>query len=142
MKRYLIIPVAFLAFTFGGCALLQNADKSVFDGGLSITATVNNPITREQQAALEASYQVAVSAALSYSNLRRCKSGEKASATNLCSDWATVQKFQRANRIAYAELVNLRKFMDTNQQVSAVAAFNAVQNALRDFKAVAAASGV
>lgn len=139
MKRFLIVPFVFLAFTFGGCASL---DKSVFDGGLSITATVNNPVTREQQAAVEASYQVAVSAALSYANLRRCKSGETASATNLCSQWSVVQKLQGANRIAYASLVKLRGFMDRNQTISAIAAFNEVQAALRDFRATAASSSV
>jgi hypothetical protein len=137
MRRILLLPLILFSLALASCA---GIDKSVFDGGLSITATVQNPVTREQQAAVEASYQVAVSAALAYSRLRRCKAGEVFSATNPCSQWPTVQKLKLANRKAYKQLVNLRSFMDKNQQVSAVAAFNALQAALRDFKAIA--SGV
>ena len=139
MKHFLIVPLALIALTFANCS---GVDKSVFEGGLSITATVQNPVTREQQAAVEASYQVAASAALSYARLRRCEAGETASPTNLCSEWAVVQKLKRANRTAYSQLVKLRDFMDNNETISAISAFNSVQKALADFKAIANTAGV
>ena len=86
MKR--MLPVLLLSLALAGCA---GFNKSVFDGGLSVTATVQNPVTREQQAAVEASYNVAASAGLAYMRLPRCKAGQAISFDNLCSSWPVVQ---------------------------------------------------
>jgi hypothetical protein len=139
MKRFLIIPLALIAFGVIGCAGLN---ESIFKGGASLTASIQNPVTREQQAAVEATYQVAVSTALSYARLRRCKDGETASPTNLCSKWLIVQKFKTINRSVFAQLKQLRGFMDANDQVNAIKVYNAIQNAIANFKSTAVASGV
>jgi hypothetical protein len=139
MRKFLIVPALFFAIALSGCA---GFDKSVFEGGLSLTAEVQNPITREQQAAVESSYQVAAAAALSYARLRRCGILERASATNLCSHWSVVEKLRSANRVAYKALVELRAFMDNNENVSAIKAFNEATAALKSFKSTAAATGI
>lgn len=140
MKRFLIVPI--LALSLAGCAGFPDLTKSVLVGGGSITATVQNPVTREQQAAIEASYQLTASAALSYARLRRCKVGEAASVANLCSQWPVVQKLQAYNRVAYKAIVQLRGFMDRNQTISAIGAFNEAQAALSAFKSTAAATKI
>jgi hypothetical protein len=48
-----------------------------------------------------------------------------------CSNFGVVKKLKAANRIAFKQLQNLRVFMDNNQQVSAISAFNAAVGALR-----------
>lgn len=139
MRKLLLVPALFIALALSGCA---GFDKSVFEGGLSLTAEVQNPITREQQAAVESSYQVAVSAALSYARLRRCGVGETASVTNHCSQWTSVQKLQSYNRVAFKAIERLRAFMDNNETVSAIKAFNEATAALKSFKSTAAATGI
>ncbi len=137
MKRFLIVPL--LALVLVGCA---GIDKSVFQGGASLTASVQNPVTREMEAGVEATYQVAASSALAYARLRRCAAGETASLTNRCSTWPIVQKFKSINRIVFAQLKNLRGFLDNNDQVNAISAYNTIQTALASFKATAATSGI
>jgi hypothetical protein len=160
MRRMFLLPLLLVALAMGGCASLgrsdvpfgtgfiQTADNlfsngvSVFKGGTSVTASIQNPVTREQQAGVEATYGLAASAVLNYSRLRRCKAGEVASITNLCSKWTVVQKLKRANSVAYGSIVKLRGFMDNNQTISAIGAFNSAQAALTNFKAIAVSSGV
>ncbi len=137
MKRFIAI-VAF-ALTLSGCA---GVGTSIFEGGTSVTATINNPVTLDQQAAIEASYNLLASAALNYSRLRRCKAGESAGVTNLCSSWSVVKQLMKADQVAYTSVSNLRKFMRENQTVSAISAFNAAQAAFRDYKAIAYINGV
>lgn len=128
-----------LALSVAGCAgLADRFDKSVFSGGLSVTATVQNPVTREQQAAVEVSYQIAGRAIIAYASLPRCS----AVATIACSRGDVVRKLKQGNRVAYAALRQLRTFMDANQQVSAVAAFNSAVTALRELRAVAFVHGI
>lgn len=138
MKKLFLVPFLLLSFALASCATLDSLKSALTIG----TASVNNPVTREQQAAVESSYQIAVSAALAYSRLRRCKAGETASIVNQCSQWTIVQKLKSANRIAYTQLVNLRRFMDNNQTINAIGAYNAVVAAIADFKSTAAASGI
>lgn len=136
MRRLLIIPFL-IALT--GCA---GVSRSVFDGGLSITATVQNPVTREMQASAEASYNVVASAAVAYVRLPRCKAGTVIGVDNLCSSWPVVQKLKTYNRVAYTALVKSRGFVDNNQNISAIGAYNEAVAALRDFKAIAFINGI
>lgn len=135
MRALRIIALASLV-VLGGCAGL-GWDKSVFDGGLSITATVQNPVTLEQQAAVELSYNAAAIAVVTYARLPRCK-GQ----SGPCSSWAVVQKLKAANRLAYSALTRMRDFLDNNQRVSASSAFNAAVKALREFRAIAFINGI
>lgn len=124
-----------------GCAgFMDKFNTSIFDGGLSITATVQNPVTMEQQAAVELSYTIAAKALLAYARQPRCPAGTTVAIT--CSSWPVVLKLQNANRVAFAQLQNLRQFMDTNNQVSAITAFNAAVSALRKFRATAYVEGI
>ena len=135
MKFIRIAAIVLMAGLASGCAgLLEKFDKSVFDGGLSITATVQNPVTDEQQAAAELSYTLAAKALLAYARQPRCAPG---AVKITCSSWPVVEKLKNANRKAFTELQNLRQFMDANDTVSAITAFNAATKALRDFRATA-----
>lgn len=135
MKRFIAL---LLALSLTSCASLN---KSFFEGGTSLIATVQNPVTTDQQAAVEASYNVVGSGALAYSRWRRCKPGEGTTVTNLCSKWSVVQKFKYYDGIIFKQLADLRSFMDANDQVSAIAVYNALVTSLRDFRALAFING-
>lgn len=137
LRSILLVPALALAIAVAACS-----NKSIFEGGTSFTASIQNPVKREHQAAIEASYNVAASAVLAYSRRPRCAAGQNTSLTNLCSQWTVVQKLMAANRFAYAALVKSRKFVDQNDQFNAIKAFNEAVAALREFKAIAVANGI
>lgn len=135
MKRLAIIVV--LSLALGGCA-----GKSIFQGGPSITAPITNPVTREQQAAIEGSYGIAAHLILTYGNLPRCKPGTSFSLTNRCSTGPLVRKLKQGNRVAYRQLQNLRAFMDNNETVNAIQAYNALRATLADLQATVTGNGL
>jgi hypothetical protein len=137
MKRLLLVPLIAVALALGACS-----GKSVFQGGYSITAPVTNPVTREQQAAIEGSYGIAANLILTYGRLPRCKSGEAFTLVNRCSTGPLVRKLKQGNRVAFKQLQNLRTFMDTNQTVNAISAYNALRATLADLQATATANGL
>lgn len=116
--------------------------RSVFEGGASIVAPVKNPVTREQQAAIEGSYGIAANLILTYGRLPRCKPGTSFSLTNRCSTGALVRKLKAGNRVAYKQLQNLRAFMDNNETVNAINAYNALRETLRDLQNTVTANGL
>lgn len=141
-----MILVGALSLALSGCALLGDLaprlERSVLQGGLSVTATVNNPVTRQQQASVEVAYATAGKAVLAYNRLPRCRTGQVETLVAPCSRWSVIVKLKNVNRVAYTAIRNLRGFMDTNQQISAISAFNAAQAALRDFRSIAYVEGV
>lgn len=138
-KRALIIVATAGALALTGCA---GGDRSILAGGTSITATIDNPVTVSQQAAVEATYGVVASAALAYSRLRRCGPGESVANANVCSNWSVVKDIMKYDAVAYAEIANLRRFMAQNKTVSAITAYNAAVKAIRDLRAVAFVNGI
>lgn len=135
MKIILVIALLLLP----GCATFQ---KSVFEGGMSVTATVTNPVTYEQLAAVQASYGVAAAAVANYMELRQCKRSEVESATNWCSRYSVKVKLQLANRRAYFAVMLLSNFVRTKKTISAVSALEDAKAALRDFQNIAVSSGI
>lgn len=140
MKRLALLLVAALAL--GGCALFNPNEPSVLQGGQSLTATIDNPVTPEQQAKVEVSYQLAADGVLAYSNLHRCDDGVHFTVTVPCSEWSVVQKFKTANRTAFKALQRMRAFADNNQRISATTAFNEVIAALKDIQNTAYINGI
>lgn len=140
MKRLLsLFPVMVLALVLAGCA---GSQKSVLEGGTSITATIQNPVDAQQEAKLEVSYGLAATAIVNYARLPRCGIGQEFTAAKPCSSWKIVKQMQDGNRIVYKKLTNLRAFMDDNDQVSAIVAFNAARKALNQVQAIAFINGI
>lgn len=131
---------AFLAVALCGLVGCAGMDRSLLEGGLSPTATIANPVTLEQQAGAEASYNIAANAVLAYARRPRCKTGQTF-LKNGCSEWGVVQKLKTANRAVKKNLDNLRRFADTDQ-VSAITAYNALVGGLRDLRAIAFVNGI
>lgn len=140
MKR--IIAVVAVALALAGCGTFDPNSKSLLQGGPSLTATIDNPVTREQQAKIEVSYQLAADGVLAYSDLRRCAAGEHFTLQVPCSEWSVVQKFQSANRLAYKALQRMRGFADNNQLISATTAYNEVIAAIKSIQETAFVNGI
>lgn len=137
-----ILLVAALAIGISGCAALDRQGKSVLVGGTSITAEIDNPITTDQLAAVEATYNITLVGVNAYFDLRQCRRNEAATITNLCARAAVKRELQAANRKAYAALTTLRNFVANNRKLNASSAFAAAQQAVNDFKAIAFINGV
>ena len=131
MRRIFTACAVAASLVLASCAA-DPFSKSVLEGGTSLTATVNNPVTLQQQAEIEATYTVAAAGVLAYARLPRCSKSAPP-----CSSWPVVQKMKSGESAVFQQLQNLRTFMDNNQTVSAISAYNAASKALRDLKAVA-----
>lgn len=140
MKRILAIVAVTLALS--GCGTFDPTGRSVLQGGTSLTATIDNPVTREQQAKIEVSYQLAADGVLAYSDLRRCAVGQNFTLQVPCSEWTVVQKFKSANRLAYKALQRMRGFADNNQLISATTAYNEVIAAIKSIEETAFINGI
>lgn len=140
MRLFRIAAIMVMAGLVTGCAGLGDKfNTPVFNGGLSLTATVQNPITNEQQAGVELSATIARQALLAYARQPRCAAGVS---RVTCSSGPVVAKLKKANRLVNIALVKMRDFLDRNQQVSAINAFNEAVAALRDFRATAYVEGI
>lgn len=142
IKRFILLP---LLLMLGGCAsfgdFLNPGARSILQGGVSITAAVQNPVGPNEMVAIESAYRAALVAAENYR--RYCYSAALASLPALCAKRrAVVTALQGANRKVRAAMVALRAFVRNNDTVSAWSAIGAARQAILDFQAVAAANGV
>jgi len=107
------------AFVLVGCA---TADKSIFEGGSSITATVPNPVGKRELAVAEQSYQAAGKAFLVCRRTR-------------CTSTANLRQIQRYDReVVYPALVAARRAVRDNPNVSGLSAVRAFQQAVADYQ--------
>jgi len=129
--KYLRLTLVLLAsLTFASCA-----GKSVFQGGPSLTASINNPVTKDMIYDVENTLVVGVSGLLQYKN---------ACAKKLIDQKCRpiVQKLQGYTRRAKPLLVSLRKFVRENDQINAIQVYNELRNILGQFQQTVAVNGV
>jgi len=137
MKR-LSIPLLLVALALAGCA----SDKSVLQGGTSLTATVQNPVGRKELAVVENAYGLALVAAVNYRRLGICKTGTVESFGNPCARRDVVLQLQAADRKARSALIPARRFVRNNPTLNAFSAIAAAQAAVADFQTVLSTNGV
>lgn len=136
MRRILVLVT--LALALAGCA----DSRSVLVGGSSITATVNNPVGRNELAALENAYGLVLSAAVAYRRLPLCRTGQVETFTNICARRAVVLQLQAYDRQARTALLTARRFVRNNPTLSALSVLSAARSAIDDFRNVASNNGV
>ncbi len=134
MKR--IILVVALALSLGGCARLN---ESILQGGLSPTATIQNPAGKKELAVVEAAYGTALVIAVNYR--RYCY--RTATPTPVCKDRRkVVLAMQAADRNAHGAIVAARRFVRENPTLNAFSAIAAAKAAVADFQSIANANKV
>lgn len=121
--RKLILAIAF-AFSVAGCATVQN-----------LTATVTNPVTPQMLYDVENGL-VVVFAGL---NTYRTSCIRKLIPSSCRDVIATMQPY---TRILPPMLVGVRGFVNNNDQVNAITAYNAIVGLVSNMKATAKANGI
>lgn len=129
MRRLIVALIAGLLVT--GCT-----SGSVFQGGTSLTAPVNNPVSRNNLAQVESAYGIALTAAVAYRRLPLCKAGETASLTRLCAQRGVILTLQAADRQARVAVVAARDFVRNHPTLNAVDILILAKNAVDQFRAV------
>jgi PBP1b-binding outer membrane lipoprotein LpoB len=123
MMRKILLIVA-LSLSLTGCASLQLATK-----------TIDNPVTRTQEAEVELILDSAIQGLKTYK--KACVDG--AADVNCRANIARIQVYTRQVKPLVAQL---RSFVDTNDQVNAIVVYNQLTALYTNIKAAAAAVGV
>lgn len=129
MRRILTSLAVVLAL--GGCAQLQTLQNVAH----LATASVNNPVTPEMEAQIELGFDTALQILLTYR--RACNAGT--ADVNCGRNIALIQPYTRQ---AKPLLVRLRTFVDGNDQVNAIVAYNQLRGLYGDLKTSAASVGM
>lgn len=140
MRKIILLIAA--AFLISGCASLDPSGKSVLQGGRSFTAPIQNPVGRQQLAAIESAYGVALVVAVNYRRLGLCPRGQTESVTNVCARRGVVLALQDADRKVRPARTAARNFVRDNPTISGASALDAFRAAVTDFQNVAANNGV
>lgn len=109
---------------------------------LTACATFTNPVNTTRLAQIESAYGIALSGAVAYRNLRLCRRGEVATATNICAYRHVIIKLQQADMIAQSALRDARIFVQDNPTVSAFDVLRVAQNAVSTFQQIMITYGV
>jgi len=129
MRR--ILASLAIVLVLGGCAQLQTLQNIAHFA----TATVNNPVTPAMEAQIELGFDAAVQILLTYR--RACIRGE---ADVNCRQ--NIEIIQPYTREAKPLIARLRSFVDSNDQVNAVVAYNQLVGLYGSLKTSAASVGM
>ena len=129
MRRILASIAVVLAL--GGCAQLQTLQNVA----KFATATISNPVTKEMEAQIELGFDAALQILLSYR--RACIAGN--ADVNCRRNIEVIQPYTRQAKPLIAQL---RSFVDNNDQVNAVVAYNQLVALYGNLKTSAAAVGM
>lgn len=141
--RKLMLSIV-LAMSLAGCTTLDilnpNA-RSIFQGGISVTASIAQPIGHNEMVAIESAYQAGL---VTVANYRRfCYSAPLTSLPSFCQRRRQVMTIaQAAVGKARTVMRSLRYFVANNDTVNALAAFNAAKVLVADLTASVATQGV
>lgn len=128
--RKTILALA-LVTSLGGCAQLQ-----AIQGGISIaTASITNPVTKTKEAEIEIALDAAINALQAYKSACSAGSADK----NCKANVAAVQVYTRQ---AKPMIIQLRSFVDNNDQVNAVVVYNQLNTLYANIKQAASNIGV
>jgi|SRR6185436_12745276 len=126
-----IILALTLSLSLGACAQLQTLQNIAHFA----TATVNNPVTPAMEAQIELGFDAAVQILLTYR--RACIAGN---ADVNCR--RNIEIIQPYTIQAKPVIARLRSFVDNNDQVNAVVAYNQLVGLYGNLKTSAAAVGM
>lgn len=139
MRRLLILCAVALALA--GCAALDSTGKSVFQGGTSLTASIQNPATPVTIYQVKSVYATAVDIANSYRDYCYARSYKSLMADPIagpaCKNRRSiVVKVQAADDQAAAAIAKADDFIARNPKISAVTVIRDAWAAVTNFKGV------
>lgn len=142
MKRLLILCAVALALA--GCAALDSTGKSVFQGGASLTAPVQN-VTPQMVSDIEEGAKVVTAGLVAYRRACIRKTIDQS-----CRDTITsIQTFTRPLCTEFVDkhctagvIADLRRFVAQNDQVNAIATLNLARQLIMNIQSARSAKGV
>jgi len=143
-----IIGVCVVGLTLAGCASGNIFDvfnpnaTSVLRGGPSIVAKTENPVSRNDIAAITLTYNGLVAVVNAYYARPICAPGVRATWDNFCSEPAARRELAKYRRKAWGAILTARNFRKNNPTISAVGLVRAAGDAVADLKAVATINGL
>lgn len=123
MRR--LIPIL-LAISLSGCA------------GMRPMISIQNPISDNTLASLEASYGLALTAAVAYRNRPRCTRTRLESLSYLCARRSIVVRLQHADQVAEIALGRAASFIANNPTLDASSLIQAASAAIGAFSELGA----
>ena len=126
-----LLAITLLAFSLGGCAQLQTASMAL----TAATKSYDNPVTKQELFQIEASMRIVVEALLVYR--RACIAGN---VDLRCRE--NIMAIQPYTRQVKPLLVELRQFVMTDDQVSAIVVYKRLSNLYTSITTEAANRGV
>lgn len=145
MKRlFTSLTLLGLLLPLGACAtvgaFLDPNGQSVIVGGQSVIASTGNPIGPEQMLVIETAYRTAVQSGVTYRT--KCYSAPIAQLPTYCLNRRQVIRiYQSAYTRAQPIMIDLRRFVKENDQVSAKSVLVAAGQAINDMQAAVAKYG-
>lgn len=126
MKR--LLAIILLGSLVSGCGIFSDGQKSVLQGGTSITASVENPVTPAILYRLEQVAITATSGLLVYR--QQCEAGR---IDKSCFD--AIASIQRYTRQLKPVFVDLRRYVRANDQINAISLFNKARDIVSQLSA-------
>ncbi len=129
MKKFILVVI--LAAGLGGCEQLS----MILDAVPKVTASVNNPVTKDMLNTVENGSIVVFAGLKAYK-----KACVELAVPQSCR--GTIQKIQVYTRKLAVILPELRAFVRNNDQVNAVMAYNAIVGLIADLKTEAGKANI
>lgn len=130
MKKLILAFGLCVPLVLGGCAELDNLKTGVD----LATASITNPVTKTKEAQVELAIDAAITALNGYRQACINHTADKNCRSNIVA-------IQRYTRQMPPLLVQLRGFVDNDQQLNAIAVYNQLVNLYTNFKSSAANLG-
>lgn len=133
MKK--IFLIAAVALTLGGCAGFTEKLQIIGQGISLATKSIANPVTKNEEAQIELAGDAVIDALRAYK--QACKDG--AVDKNCAANVAQIQVYTRQIKPL---VIQLRKFVDNNDQLNASVVYNQLTDLYKNVKSVATNLGV
>lgn len=133
MKKILL--VAALSFSLTGCAGFTEKLQIIGQGISLATKSIANPVTKNEEAQIELALDAVIDALRAYK--QACKDG--AVDKNCAANVAQIQVYTRQIKPL---VIQLRTFVDNNDQLNASVVYNQLTSLYTNVKSVAANLGV
>lgn len=133
MKK--IAALILVAFTLAGCAGTMEKLQIIGQGISLATKSIANPVTKNEEAQIELALDAVIDALRAYK--QACKDG--AVDKNCAANVAQIQVYTRQIKPL---VIQLRNFVDNNDQLNASVVYNQLTDLYKNVKSVAADLGV
>lgn len=133
MKK--ILAVLLVSASLGGCAGFTEKFQALSAGLSLVTKTVTNPVTKNEEAQIELAMNAVIDGLRAYK--QACING---TADKNCKD--NVAQIQVYTRQIKPLIIQLRTFVDNNDQINASVIYNQLVSLYTNVKSVAANLGV